>query len=192
MDAKIMFAQAFGTGNEISTLVQSEFFAYALPFLFAFAVVYGLLSHVGEKGLPEDKHSRVVIALASGFLVLPIAPSLVGILSTVSSGLVVGVGALLILVILFELLGVRSSKKVPVLEGGKHVGYQDIPMSIFEAHNKMFLALLAIIAVLIFANAGWFSALGLPTPDFLFNSPLILFVIFMIAIVAWVSRGEQT
>lgn len=184
-DTPVMFAQFVGD-NSIRALVESEFFAYALPFLFIFAVMYGLLS---QGGIIKNKPSQVVISLVAGFLVLPIAPSLIGIMSTLSSSVVIAIGAFLVLIVMFELLGLKGEKVIQ--KGDKEgVGWKAIGGNMFQVHHRIFLALIAFIVILIFANAGGFSAVGLPTPSFLFNSPLVFFIIFIIAIVTWVSsRG---
>lgn len=174
----ILLAQ-FTRGDDIRTLVHSEFFAFMLPFLLTFAVVYGLLE-MGK--IPKEKNPRVVISLASAFLVLPVAPSLVGVLSTISSGLLIAVGGLLMLVVLFEMVGIKGTVKKD---------QQDIPVSLFVAHNKIVLFVIGIALLLVLANAGVFSTLGIPVPELVFNSPLIFFLIIMIALVAWTSSHKE-
>lgn len=171
----IMLAQ-LGRGDDIRTLVNSEFFAYALPFLLTFALMYGLL---GMANVPKAKEPKLIIALAAAFLVLPFAPGLVGILSNISSGILILIGGLLMLVVLFELVGVTGTRK----EG--EATYTGV--SLFIVHNKLVLFVLAIGLLLVLANAGVFSALRIPVPELVFNSPLVFFLIVMIAIVIWVS-----
>lgn len=182
---EVMLAQ-FARGDSIQTLVNSEFFAFSLSFLFAFAVIYGLLT---QAEIPNDKHARVVIALASGFLVLPAAPTIATVLTGVSSGLVVAIGAVLIVIVLIELLGI-SGGTTDIIHPEEEAKIGEKKKPIYETHNKLFIFAIVVIFLLVLANAGWFGAVGLPTPRFLFNSPLVFFLIFIIAIVTWTAtRG---
>lgn len=177
-----------GRIEDVQSLVNSEFFAFALPFLLGFAVVYGVLSTVK---LPKDKHVRVALGLVVGFLVLPSGPFLVSVLTPLSGGVAVAIGAFLLLIIFFELLGIKSSRKIPVKDERTGQTSEVIErVSVFEGHYKTFLAIIIIVLGLIAINSGVFGVLGIPTPEFLTNAPLVLFLIFIIAVVWWVTARD--
>ncbi|MBI5355497.1 MAG: hypothetical protein HZB68_03515 [Candidatus Aenigmarchaeota archaeon] len=185
-----MYAQ-FG-GGEIQTLVGSEFFVYLLPWLFVFAVVYGILSHTGNGGIPKSNSARAVISLVSAFAILPVAPTIIGRLTQLSMGFVIVVSALLVFIILIELLGVKSMKKGPIGQdpSGKVI-MGDVPTSIFEAHGKTFAVLVIIIAGLLFAGSGGFDILGI---RFISVDPTqfpLLFFMGVIALIIWWLTAEK-
>ena len=70
----VMFLQSFssfaggGIGDFLSELEQQGFFAYLLPFLLIFAVIFGILSRV--KLFADSKQVNGIIALAVGLLAL--------------------------------------------------------------------------------------------------------------------------
>lgn len=186
----LMYAQ-FG-GGEIQTLVGSEFFIYLLPWLFVFAVVYGILSHTGNGGIPKSNSARAVIALVSAFAVLPAAPTIVGRLTQLSMGFVIVVSGLLVFIILIELLGVKSIKTVPQRDPqtGQVIGVPTA-VSIFEAHGKTFAVLVLILAGLMFAATGGFDVLGV---RFISVDPTqfpLLFFLGVIALIIWWLTAEK-
>src|SRR3989344_49550 len=92
--------------NDINYIAQADIFVYALPFLLTFAIVFGLLA---QADIPKgNKKIRGMIAAISAALVLPLAPKLSVFLSTLTSSFLIVIGGLLILVILFETLGIKQ------------------------------------------------------------------------------------
>lgn len=186
----LMYAQ-FG-GGEIQTLVGSEFFVYLLPWLFVFAVVYGILSHTGNGGIPKSNSARAVISLVSAFAILPVAPTIIGRLTQLSMGFVIVVSALLVFIILIELLGVKSMRMVQTRDpntGQPVVVPQAV--SIFEAHGKTFAVLVIIIAGLLFAGSGGFDILGI---RFISIDPTqfpLMFFLGVIALIIWWLTAEK-
>lgn len=178
-------------GREIQELTQSEFFIFALPFLFVFALSYGLLSQAGDKGIPQEKSARAVISLLLGLFVLPIAPTLKGFLSPVATSLLIVVGGLLVFIILVELLRVGKGRVVGVTitREGKEVRKEK--EELFTRHSRGFALVLIILAFLVFFNAGGLQLLGIETPQFFFNAPLIFFLVVILLVVWFVVAKEE-
>ena len=185
----VLFQIPVGIGSDIRQLVNSEFFVYLVPFLLTFAIVYGFLSHAG---IPSNKQVRSVISLLLGFAVLPLAPTMVGFLSPVASSLLLVVSSILVFIILLEIVGLRESKEY---EGNRTQNPQtgevkEAPKykyEFFKRHGAGFGLLLITTAALIFGNAGGFELLGVKTPTFFLNAPLLFFLVVVLLIVYFVA-----
>lgn len=188
----ILLQVPIGVGSEIRAFAQSEFFIYVVPFLLTFAITYGLLSH-GE--IPKDPKVRSVISLLLGFAVLPLAPTLVGYLSPVSSSLLLVLTSILMFVVLLEIVGLRGSKEY---EGTRPTGQKDkagreiheqvkATYSVFSRHGTAFAFILIAVAALIFLNAGGLELIGARTPQFFLNAPLLFFLIIVFLVVYFVA-----
>lgn len=134
-------------------------FADIVLWLLSFALVYGLLSHIGKGGMPESKVARAIIAIVAAFFVLLSVPSqLIMVLSQMSTGLVVLVLGLLVFMVFLELAEVRVGFKQEEVEPGKIK--TTFGEKVFEKHANVFAVLLIIFAVIIFIAAGGLNLLG--------------------------------
>ncbi len=142
-------------------------FADIVLWLLSFALVYGLLSHIGKKGMPESNVARAIIGIVAAFFVLLSVPAqLITILSSMSTGLILLVIGILVFMVFIELAGVRVGKHLgePEMKDGKPTGKLkiiDATGKPFEKHPEVFAILLIIFAVIIFVAAGGLNLLGL-------------------------------
>ena len=119
----------------VGDIFTGEFFVYLFPWMFTLAVVYGILEHYK---IPKSQSARAVISLVSAFLVLPLAPGLMGFMTGMVKGLVVVAVGILTALIFVEMLGYKVGKKE----------------NIFEKHPIGFGIVMIIIAVIVFVGAG--------------------------------------
>lgn len=141
-------------------------FADIVLWLLSFALVYGLLSHIGKKGMPESNVARAIIGIVAAFFVLLSVPAqLIMILSSMSTGLVLLVIGILVFMVFIELAGVHIGKFTGEVkkdkEGKPFVDITGTPRKPFEKHPTFFAALFIIFAILIFVAAGGLNLLGL-------------------------------
>ncbi len=186
-----VFAQV-GLGGDIQSLFATEFFIYLLPWLFVFALMYGILSHF-QGGIPKSNSARAVISLVSAFAVLPAAPFIGRILTQLNMGFIIVVSGLLVFIILVELMGVKSGKDVIYVD--PKTGQQEVRSqrtNIFEAHGKTFAILVIIIAGLLFAGSGGFEILGLRGFSIgIGNYPLFFFLAVIALIIWWLTSSGK-
>jgi len=177
------------TTTGMEGLFGTEFFIYVLPWLFVFAIVYGVLSHIGDKGVPESKPARAIIGMVLAFIVTPILAPWIGSLMEMTGIFMVIIAVFLVFIVLLEILGIKAEKRVPVInKDGKKVGEKDIPVSIFEKYGVIFAILFIIIAALVFMAAGGLGAIGITIPPIVaYNYPLIFFLIFIALLIWWMS-----
>ncbi|MEM5814856.1 MAG: hypothetical protein QXD77_03500 [Candidatus Aenigmatarchaeota archaeon] len=158
-------------------------FPDVLLWLLTFAVIFGILS---QTQMPKSKASRGIIAIGIATLVMLSAPAnLLLFLSEMSSGLVLVVIAVLILVAFVETAGVTATKQVARKDEktGKTV-FQNVSVPIFQAYGKIFAIIFVIIVMLIFLGAGGWQLLGFGniTPKGI-GSESMLGIIFLAAVV---------
>lgn len=172
-------------------------FADIVLWLLSFALVYGLLSHIGKKGMPESNVARAIIAIVAAFFVLLSVPAqLITILSSMSTGLVLLVVGILVFMVFIELAGVRTGKHFGVVEKDekgniKGVKTTNFPKNPFEQHPTIFAILLIIFAILIFVAAGGLKLLGF---NVLLNSSSTMTLLILGVIVLavyWLIKEKQ-
>lgn len=165
--------------------------------LLSFALVYGLLSHIGKKGMPESNVARAIIGIVAAFFVLLSVPAqLITILSSMSTGLVLLVVGILVFMVFLELAGVKVSGGYSIKktkdEQGKDVEVQAESFShLFEKHSGVFAILLIMFAVLIFIAAGGLNLLGF---NILLNSSTTMTLVILGVIVLavyWLIKEKQ-
>ncbi len=168
-----------------------DFFTYVLPWLLTFAIVYGITSHIGEKGIPESKAARMIIALALSFIVAPVVSPYVAFFMGMVGALAVVIAGLLVFIVFLEILGIKAETPIYNEKGEKIKGHGQ-KTSIFEAHGTAFAVLFIIIGILVFIGAGGLQALGWSTaPIYLtYNWPLIAFLI-IVALAIWWMASER-
>lgn len=173
-----------GMGN----ILGIDFFTYVLPWLLTFAIVYGITSHIGEKGIPQSKPARMIIALALAFIVAPVVGPYVAFFMGTIGALAVVIAGFLVFIVFLEILGIRSHK-TGSNEKGEKIEFE---VSIFEKHPVAFSVLFIIIGVLVFIGAGGLQALGWSTaPIYItYNWPLIAFLI-IVALAIWWMASEK-
>ncbi len=171
-------------------------FADIVLWLLSFALVYGLLSHIGKRGMPESNVARAIIGIVAAFFVLMSVPAeLITVLSSMSSGLVVLVLGLLVFIVFIELAGVHVGKFTGEVkkdkEGKLFVDQTGEPGKLFEKHPRGFAILLIIFAVLVFVAAGGLNLLGF---NILLNSSttttLLILGVIVLA-VYWLIKEKQ-
>ena len=165
-------------------LLGVEFFTYVLPWLLTFAIVYGILSHVGDKGMPQSKPARSVIALVMAFIVAPFLGPWVQVLMNMIGSLVVLIAGLLVLIVFLEVMGTKKS----VLVKNKDGKVVENELSIFEAYGTWFAVLFVIIGVIVFMSSGGLQALGWEVPiEIVYNWPLMFFLAIVAIAIWWMS-----
>jgi len=169
-------------------------FPEILLWLLTFAVIYGVLSHAGEKGMPKSQASRAIIGIVAGFFVLFAAPTnLISVLTQMSSGLILVVVGLLVLVVFLEVAGVKVGKEIYIKDPktGETTSHTK-PVGMFEKYGKELGIVLIIITILMFAGAGGLQLLGFENFQFTQQGSMsiIFFVVIILAII-WMIN-EQT
>ena len=168
-------------------LLGVEFFTYVLPWLLTFAIVYGILSHVGDKGMPESKAARAVIGLVLAFIVAPVMSPWVSVFMGMMGSLMVVISGLLVLIVFLEVMGVSKDVITGSDKDGKPITEKK---SIFEVHGKWFAILFIIIGVMVFISSGGLEALGWTVPaSLVYNWPLMFFLA-IIALAIWWMASE--
>ena len=125
----------------VGDIFTGEFFVYLFPWMFTLAVVYGILEHYK---MPQSQSARAVISLVAAFLVLPLAPGLMGFMTGMVKGLVVVAVGILTALIFVEMLGYKVGK-------GENI---------FEKHPVGFGVIMIIIAMIVFVGAGGLELLN--------------------------------
>lgn len=165
-------------------LLGAQFFSYVLPWLLTFAVVYGILSHIGENGLPQSNPARAIIGIVLAFIIAPALSQYVTALMRFSAGFVIAVAGFLVFIVLLEILGVGKEEKIEVSEEGKPTGRREL--SIFERYPKFFAFVIGVVALLVFFGSGAAEAMGIQLPSgFTQNYPLLFFLGVMVLLVWW-------
>ncbi|MBL7160137.1 MAG: hypothetical protein ISS95_01085 [Candidatus Aenigmarchaeota archaeon] len=141
------------------TMIQGMGLEEILLWVLSFAVVFGILSQVGSKGLPESKPIRGIISIVIAFFALFAAAGtgLIDVISGMSVGLLLIIIAIVVFIVFLETAGVRTSKFKKDKEGTiiKTQGE-----SILKQHPMVFAAILVVIAAIIFISAGGLDLLG--------------------------------
>jgi len=156
--------------------------------LLSFAIVYGVLSQVGEKGVPEHKGARAIISIVIAFMVLFATPAQLSVaISKISSSLLLIILGLLCLIVFIEAAGVKVYEEVA--PKGKLT-----QKSIFEVYSKHFAIALLFIAVMIFIGAGGLEWIGLA--DVLqFGKVNVLgaglFIMIVLAIIWMIAESKE-
>ncbi len=144
-----------------------------LLWLLTYAVVYGVLSQVGQ-GIPKSKAARSIIAIVSGFLVLMSNPTeILAVLSRMTGSMLLVLVGLLVFVVFIEMT---------------HLGEQGI-MKKSHISYILFIALV-IIAAAIFVSAGGLELLGWQGAVMNISWNTIFFLIIIIAAIWWMVSSE--
>ncbi len=169
-------------------------FPEILLWLLTFAVVYGILSHAGEKGIPKSPAARAIIGIVSAFFVLFAAPAnLLSVLTQMSSNLILIVIGLLVVIVFLEVAGVKAGNPVKITDPKTGQTIEKLEsVSVFEKYGREFGIALIIIAILMFIGAGGLGLLGLPEVNLTQSAmmTLIFFIVIILAIVWMIA--EQT
>ncbi|MFZ3077555.1 MAG: hypothetical protein WA139_03810 [Candidatus Aenigmatarchaeota archaeon] len=164
-------------------------FAKIVLWLLSFALVYGLLSHIGKKGMPESNVARGIIGIVAAFFVLLSVPTqLMTVLSSMSTGLVLLVIGILVFMVFIELAGVKLGKYE--VKQGVHVEHQ-AGQKVFEKHSQFFAVLLIIFAILVFVAAGGLNLLGFNIPLNSSTSMTLLILGVIVLAVYWLINEKQ-
>ena len=148
--------------TEFASQLQAFGLTDIILWMITFAVVYGVLSQVGE-GVPKHKGSRGIIAIVIAFMVLFGAPTqLSGMIAKMSSSLLLIVLGLLTLIVFVEAAGLKIHKTdFATDEKGKRHKMVIGEEGVFEAYGKYFGAALLFIVVMIFVTSGGLKYIGL-------------------------------
>lgn len=176
---------------DMSALVNLGF-PQILLWLLTFAIVYGVLSQAGEKGIPQSKGTRAIIALVSAFFVLFSVPNqLIDVIAKMSSSMVLMIIGVLVFIVFLEAAGIKGSTEEIAIkdEKGQIVGTKKVQRNIIEQYSTMFAIAFLIIAVLIFVGAGGLELLGMPTlqlsdsaiMSYMFLAVVVLAIVWMVA-----------
>lgn len=159
-------------------------FPDVLLWLLTFAVIFGVLS---QTQMPKSKASRGIIAIGIATLVMLSAPAnLILFLSQASSGLILVVIALLVLIAFVETAGIGKTTMETWVANEKTGKYEskEISTTIFRKYAKLFGIALAIVAILIFLGSGGYQLLGFSDITLKgIGSESMLGIIFLAAVV---------
>ncbi len=158
--------------------------------LLSFALVYGLLSHIGKKGMPESNVARGIVGIVAAFFVLlsPVTNELTKVLSSMSTGLILLVLGILVFIVFIELAGVKLGKYE--VKQGVHIERQ-AGQKVFEKHSQFFAVLLIIFAILVFVAANGLNLLGFNIPLNSSSSMTLLILGVIILAVYWLITEKQ-
>jgi len=162
--------------------------------MITFSVVYGVLSQVGEKGVPAHKGSRAIIGMVVAFMVLFAAPAQLSLtISKISTSLLLIVLGLLTLIVFIEAAGVKvhGTHEYQTKEGVIRKPASE-GKSIFDVYGKYFGIALLFIVVMIFVTSGGLSYLGMGNIGGFGNVNMLgigLFVMIILAIL-WMIAGS--
>lgn len=157
--------------------------------LLSFAIIFGAL---GQAKLPKSASSRLIISLVLAFFVLFAAPAnVVQVLSNFSSSIVLVLMALIVLMVFFEVFGVRIKKKVPVMHQGKKIDDAVHEYTVFESYGYLFFFAFVVIAALLFVNSGGLAALGLNINLSPYATTTTAFLIFILLAVVWMFAEKK-
>ncbi len=181
---------------DISMLVNMGF-PQILLWLLTFAIVYGALSQSGEKGIPESKGTRAIIALVSAFFVLFSVPNqLIDVITKMSSSMLLVIIGVLVFVVFLEAAGVKGGK-VQVDSGKRDKDGNPIPktveLTIIERFPMMFVIAFLIIAILIFISSGGLALLGIIPTIHLSDSAIMsyLFLAVVVLAIVWMVGNPK-
>ncbi len=172
------------------TFLQNLGLPEIMLWLLTFAIVYGVLSQVK---VPQGKEARAIIAIVAGFFVLLAAPTaLITVLGAMSSGLLLIVLGIIVLMVFLEIAGIKHKEPKTVdPKTGRVIEWQDIPF--FSKHSYVLAFVFGIIAILLFIGAGGMSLLGWNIDFAPTVTPSLIVLIVIILAVFWMIRegGEK-
>lgn len=170
-----------GPVEEISQVVGVDFFSMVLPWLLTFAIVYGVLSQLGEEnnGMPENNAARAIIGIVMAFIIAPVLSPYAMELAALSAGFVALIGGILLLVVFVEIAGFGQNRK----EHGS---------PFFNWNSSLTGLIIAILSILVFVGSGAPAALGIELPGYISeNYPLLFFLGFMVILVWWMVEDNE-
>jgi hypothetical protein len=142
-----------------STMIASQLqrlgFPDVLLWLLSFALVFGIMSQVE---LPKSRAARGIISIGIASLVMLTAPAnLITFLSTVSSGLVLVVVAILLLVSFTEVAGLNKVEDVFIGKDEKgNPKFKKEKVNLLSKYSTFSIIAFLLIAIMIFLGAcGW-------------------------------------
>lgn len=157
----------------VQFLSDAGIFAYLVPFLLAISVVYGLLEHFQT---PKDKTVRGLIAILSGFMVLPLGGVLFPFLEGLTLAMMVVVATVLALLVMAEATGIKA--------GGKKE-------HVWESHPKATGIIFILLTVVIFIGAGGPELIGLDRVRLGSGLGLAFFLVIIALGVWWIAGGNK-
>ncbi|MBI2233142.1 MAG: hypothetical protein HYU56_04430 [Candidatus Aenigmarchaeota archaeon] len=96
---------------DISAFLGPEFYGFILPFLFTFAIVYGLLTKASMFGAKSDR-INAILALVMGFFVTAVGgPTLAAFFTNLFGGASMFLGGILVVILLVTLVRGESQTK---------------------------------------------------------------------------------
>ncbi len=149
------------------------FFIYALPWLLVFALVYGILSQLGD-GIPKSDAARAVISIVLAFFSLLFAEPLMVFLQRMGGSAIVILTAFLFFLILVELTK---------LKGGA-VGF-------LGSHPGKLALVILVIVVVLFLGSGGIELLGLGEIDSPLDPATIFFLVVVALSIWWMVKESE-
>ncbi|MFP4046038.1 MAG: hypothetical protein ACLFS3_03185 [Candidatus Aenigmatarchaeota archaeon] len=149
----------------ISSVTESQFFMYALPWLLTFAISYGILEQIK---MPKSKQARAVISIVLAFFVMPIAGPVMGFLESTSASLVVVAMVAIFFLILTELTGTRKKT--------------------ITKYPRTVAIIVGIIAIMIFWGSGGFEKAGLTNVIPMVNWTTVFFLTVLALAIIWMVK----
>lgn len=161
--------------------------------LLTFAVIFGILS---QTKMPASKAARGIISISIAFLVMLTAPAeLIVFLSQASSGLVLIVVAILLLISFIEAAGIKTTITVPRQDKEGNIIEGKMQTTIFKKYSTVFTIAFVIIAILIFLGSGGWELLGWDISIRDMGSQSMTGIIFITAViigVLWMIVGSKS
>ncbi len=161
------------TGPElVNTLRALGFYEFLLPWVFAFAIVYGLLIVANLFGDANKKVSAAIALVVAFFVTAYGGPMMASFFTSIFGGATIILAGILVVVLLVAMVGFK-----PADAGGLK-------------RNSVLIALVIIGVILFIVSTGVASGIGywgLMSPDLL---ALILVLIIIVAAVYLITRPE--
>jgi hypothetical protein len=175
---------------EVVTFFQKLGMTDLLIWLLSFAVIYGLLTLAK---VPKSREARAIIGFVFGLLIILTAPTaaIAAFITKYASAMVLLAFGLLMLIIFFEVLGIKGKRSIFVEREGKRVKIGEEGVFPFlSEHPYLFSVALLIIAGFIFVAAGGLELIGIKIPAGI-NPVGAAFFVLMVIAVLWMVLSKE-
>jgi len=167
--SELVLMQTFSIDQLVQSLSRMGFYEFLLPWLFTFAIVYGLLHKAGLFGDINKKISGI-LAIVIAFFITPFAgPALTGFFSTLSVVTSTVLAGILVVILFGVLIGIEGDGK-------------------FLGKKKNSTAVVVILGVIAFVVAAGGKVLGFNLSS---NIGTIFVVLLVIAAIAFIMSGDE-
>jgi len=158
----------------IQNLNELGFYDFVLPFLFVFAVVYGLLAKADLFGGQNSRISALLGLIVAFFAVGYIGPSMAGFFSSLFGGATIFLAGILVIVLLFAMAGFKMPEALGAFGGRWGLGIGAL--------------LIVVIGIIVFITATGTLITGIELNE---NAIAAIFVVIVIIVAMMFVVGEK-